>query len=314
LTADWKEVPIPPSGEQFELRHDDQVVTVVEVGGGLRSYRRGDWEVLDGYGVSEMCSSGRGQILVPWPNRVDRGRYEFDGADLQLPLTEPEQQNAIHGLARWAAWTAVEREAAHVALEHVVQAQAGYPFSVHVRLDYRLGPGGLEVALTATNIGAATCPFGAGAHPYVKVGDGLIDDGLLEVKAATWYETNERQIPTGRAAVSGSRFDFHTERAIAGTVIDTAFTDLERDAAGRAWVNLRSADGTRSVRLWLDSGYGYLMLFTGDTLPDKARRRHGLGIEPMTCAPNAFASGDGLRVLAPGESLSTAWGIEAQQA
>jgi aldose 1-epimerase len=314
LTADWKEVPIPPSGEQFELRHGDQAVTVVEVGGGLRSYRRGDWEVLDGYELSEMCSSGRGQILVPWPNRIDRGRYEFGGTRLQLPLTEPEQQNAIHGLARWSAWMPLERKADHLALEHVIHAQAGYPFSVRARLDYSLGPDGLQVALSATNVGSGACPIGSGAHPYVKVGEGLIDDALLEVKAGTWYETNERQIPIGRAPVAGSRFDFRRGRPIAASVIDTAFTDLERDAGGRAWVSVRSADGARTVRLWLDPSYGYLMLFTGDTLPDQSRRRHGLGIEPMTCAPNAFASGDGLRVLEPGESFTAAWGIEAQQA
>jgi len=32
--------------------------------------------------------------------------------------------------------------------------------------------------------------------------------------------------------------------------------------------------------------------------------------EPMTCAPNAFQSGDGLVTLEPGESLSARWGIE----
>ena len=51
------------------------------------------------------------------------------------------------------------------------------------------------------------------------------------------------------------------------------------------------------------------MLFTGDSLPEPARRRRGLGIEPMTCAPNALQSGEGLQTLAPGESVATAWGI-----
>jgi aldose 1-epimerase len=61
--------------------------------------------------------------------------------------------------------------------------------------------------------------------------------------------------------------------------------------------------------VWLDGRYRYLMLFTGDPLPQIARR--SLGVEPMTCAPNAFASGEGLIALAPGESLRTCWGIEA---
>jgi aldose 1-epimerase len=51
-------------------------------------------------------------------------------------------------------------------------------------------------------------------------------------------------------------------------------------------------------------------VFTGDTL-DPARRRRGLAVEPMTCAPNAFVSGDGLRVLEPEETWTTIWGIAA---
>jgi len=46
----------------------------------------------------------------------------------------------------------------------------------------------------------------------------------------------------------------------------------------------------------------YLMLFTGDTLAQPVRRRRSLAVEPTTCAPDAFRSGDGLWTLAPGES------------
>ena len=73
------------------------------MGGGLRSYSAGGRDVLDGYGVDEQSPSGRGQVLVPWPNRLQDGSYEFDGRSHQLPLTEPEHSNAIHGLVRWAA-------------------------------------------------------------------------------------------------------------------------------------------------------------------------------------------------------------------
>ena len=91
---------IPPSGEQYELVFGDQHAVVVEVGAGLRTY--GD--VLDGYAVDEMCTSGRGQVLAPWPNRIADGVYEFDGKSYQLALTDPSEHGAIHGLARWASW------------------------------------------------------------------------------------------------------------------------------------------------------------------------------------------------------------------
>ena len=79
-----------PSGEQIEIRAGDQRVVVVEVGGGLRSYTAGGRDVLDGYGADEMATAGRGQVLIPWPNRLEDGAYEFAGSRHQLPLNEPE--------------------------------------------------------------------------------------------------------------------------------------------------------------------------------------------------------------------------------
>jgi aldose 1-epimerase len=62
------------------------------------------------------------------------------------------------------------------------------------------------------------------------------------------------------------------------------------------------------VTLWVDGSYRYVMLFTGDGLPSVSRR--SLSVEPMTCAPNAFRSGEGLVLLEPGETHTGTWGIE----
>lgn len=61
--------------------------------------------------------------------------------------------------------------------------------------------------------------------------------------------------------------------------------------------------------MWADESYPYLEVFTGDTLPDEQRRRRGLGVEPMTCPPDALRTGEDLHRLQPGASASTAWGI-----
>ena len=89
---------IAPSGTQYEITHREQRAVIVEVGGGLRGYSVGDRDLLDGYGVDEICPSGRGQVLIPWPNRLLDGRYTFAGRHHQLALTEPQRRNAIHGL------------------------------------------------------------------------------------------------------------------------------------------------------------------------------------------------------------------------
>ena len=57
--------------------------------------------------------------------------------------------------------------------------------------------------------------------------------------------------------------------------------------------------------LWADERYPYLMVFTGDSLLDGARR--SVAVEPMTCPPNALADGVDVVVLEPGEDWAGTW-------
>ena len=279
----------------------------MEVGGGLRVYRDGNRDLLDGYGLDEICPSGRGQVLIPWPNRLQDGRYEFDGRSHQLPLTEPERGNAIHGLVRESAWTAGEREPNRVVMEHLLEPQPGYPFSIALRLEYLLSDQGLSVSTTATNLGATACPYGAGAHPYLTLGTATVDPVLLRAPGRTVLHSDERGLPVGEESVEGTEYDFRRSRPIGETKLDHAFAAFERDENGHVRVELRDPEGGTGLTLWMDKGYRYLMLFTGDTLADVNRR--SLAVEPMTCPPNAFRTGDSLVTLEPGKSFTSAWGI-----
>jgi aldose 1-epimerase len=294
-----------PSGEQFEIAFGEQRAVAVEVGGGLRTYSVDGEDVIDGYGVDDMATGGRGQMLIPWPNRLQDGNYEFDGRRHQLPLTEPEHSNAIHGLVRWVAWRARDHDPHRVVLGHVLHAQPGYPFSLELQIEYELSASGLTVRTTATNIGKAPCPYGSGAHPYLALGAETIDDVLLRVPARTVLRSDDRGIPVGTVAVAGTDLDFGSPRRIGETKLDHGYTDLERDGAGVARVTVEAVGGSGRT-VWVDEGYPYVMVFTGD-IPDV--QRHGLAVEPMTCAPNAFRSGDGLVTLEPGDSQTAAWGL-----
>src|SRR6187549_2188718 len=176
---------ISPSGEQIELVHGDQRAVVVEVGGGLRRYSAAGRELLDGYAADAQIPSGRGQVLIPWPNRLEDGAYEFDGRRHQLPINELPARNAIHGLVRWAAWRLGEREPSRVVLEHVRHPRPGYPFSLALAIEYALSDEGLSVTTTATNVGREACPFGSGMHPYLTVGTATIDSVVLTAPART---------------------------------------------------------------------------------------------------------------------------------
>jgi aldose 1-epimerase len=272
------------------------------VGGGIRTYSVGKREVLDGYGAEEECTSGRGQVLIPWPNRIEDGSYEFDDERHQLPLTEPERGNAIHGLVRGEPWTVAEQERSRVLMTHALEPQQGYPFSLALELEYTLSDDGLRVQTTATNVGDEVAPYGAGAQPYLRTGGGTVDSATLRIPARTVLHSNDRGLPVRSEPVEGSELDFRSPRPIGATVLDHAFTDLERGDDGFARVELADR-----VSLWVDESYPYLMVFTGDPLPDVARR--SIAVEPMTCPPNAFRSGEGVIRLEPGESARSTWGI-----
>jgi aldose 1-epimerase len=149
-----------------------------------------------------MCSSGRGQVLAPWPNRLAGGKYEWDGEELQLPVNEVGTGSAIHGLVRWASWRAVEREAARVVLEHVLHPQPGYPFALRLRVEYRLAENALTVRTEAENVGSRACPFGVGHHPYVLATTGRVDDLVLDGEAV-----GDRRLDETRHAPGGWRLE-----------------------------------------------------------------------------------------------------------
>jgi len=298
---------IAPSGGQITIAVGDQQAVIVEVGGGLRSYSSGGRELVDGYGADEMSSSGRGQVLIPWPNRIADGSYEFDGKRYQVPLNEPERSNAIHGLVRWAAWNVAEREADRVVMEHVLHPQPGYPFALRTSIEYALSDRGLRVRTTTTNLGTERCPYGHGAHPYLTLGTAIIDRLFLTLPARTVLQSDQRGLPIDSKAVDGTGYDFRQSRQIGSTVLDHAFTDLQRDENHLAWVKLRDPDSGIQVSLWVDRSYPYLMLFSGDPLPNV--RRRSLAVEPMTCPPNAFRTGVCLLWLESGSSCTGTWGI-----
>jgi len=302
---------VPLTGQQYQISAGPYRATVTELGAGLRELVYREQPVIAGYPPDELPPAGAGQLLVPWPNRVDRGRYAFGGTEFQLALTEPGRASAIHGLTRWTAWTRIRHNTSGVLLRSVPHGYQGYPFCLEIDAEYRLDPeAGLHVAITAVNRGSQAAPYGTGSHPYLTVGSPAIDSCELTLPAAFWLPTDDRGIPSGPpAAVDGTPYDFRKTRPIGTTRLDHALTGLDRDGDGRAWVRLAASGSASAVRLWVDEGYRWLQVFTGDPLGPELRRK-ALAVEPMTCPPNALVTADDLLVLQPGEAVNHTWGLQ----
>jgi aldose 1-epimerase len=293
---------VAPTGEQYTIAAGGYEASVVE-GGGIRSLTHDGVDVLAGYPQDERPSGGRGQVLMPWPNRIRDGAYAFDGAELQLAVTEQKTGTAIHGLVRWCSWRPLEATSDRVRLGYRLMAQTGYPWTLDLAVEYAVGPGGLEVTMLATNRAARPAPVAAAMHPYLAVG-GRVDEVTLTLPAGTRQLVDERLLPAGTTPVSGDH-DFRDGRAIGPLRLDDAYTDLVRGADGLAAVRATTDGG--GVELWLDEAFGWVQVFTGDTLTRGARE--SLAVEPMTSPADAFNSGMDLVVLEPGGTWSGRYGV-----
>jgi aldose 1-epimerase len=283
----------------LELRAGSAVLNVDTLGGGMRALRVGDWEVLDGYAAGQPHSGRRGHVLAPWPSRIFRGRYRWAGVEHELPITDARHQSATHGLVDKIEWSVVRSEPDTAELAVRVPRAAGYPFDVGVSVRYRLREDGLDVVLGADNLGAEPAPFGLGMHPYFRCG-GEAGDTRLHLPVQSRLVLDHNGTPTGELQTFDGGLGRIGDREL-DLVLRRAETPLEATA--------EVAGPAGTLRLTLGPSFRWLVVFTGDTLPEDDRRR-AVAVEPLTCPPNAFATATDVITLQPQRPWSDHWSLD----
>lgn len=301
-----------PSGEQYCIEYGPHRAHITEVGATLRSYCHDGVDVIDGFSVDQRAADGRGQVLAPWPNRLSGGAYRYGGRSCQAPINELSRQTAIHGLVRWLNWSVTSLDDESVTLSCALRPQPGYEWALDLEVGYTIGADGLTVNLRAVGSDRTRLPFGAGFHPYLTLGTTTVDRLQLTVPADCYLDlapavhgTSALPVP-----VQGTPLDFRTPRQVGAAVLDTAFGNLLRGSDGRATALLTDPADGRTVRLWVDEAYRYLMVYTADHVTDADRRRRAIAIEPMTCPPEALRTGTDLVELVDGEVWRGSWGVQ----
>ncbi|WP_162606352.1 aldose 1-epimerase family protein [Jiangella asiatica] len=250
-------------------------------------------------------------VLVPWPNRVDGGRWSLHGVEQQLELTEPAAGNAVHGLLAATRYSRTAGDEHAVTLGAPVTPQPGYPFHLDTSVAYVLEPDGVVVRHTIVNRGAHPAPVAIGTHPYLRVGTAPVAELTVTVPAARAIELDERYMPTGTVDVAGTVHDLSDGVLVGPGGRHGCWTGLDV-VDGRATSTLRAPDGT-VVELWQEPDFGYVQLWVTDSFPGADGVTTAVAVEPMTAPPNALRSGEALRWLEPGETWTTAWGIRLRR-
>ncbi len=265
--------------------------------------------VVDGYEderdfAAHHSIQFKGAKLSPFPNRIEKGRYGFDGKDYQLAINFPTEGHSIHGLLYEAPFREVKRwstqQEAGVELCYRYDRNApGYPFEFTINLLFTYQTNQLTCRTVIVNKGSEPMPLGDGWHPYFTTSS-PIDDLHLQFPAIDKIEVDSDMIPNGRS----SKYQrFRSLASLRGEQFDDCFRLAEGD--GTARTVLSDPNKGLSLTVWQETGkekYNYLQIYTPP-------ERMSIALEPMSCPPDAFNNGIDLIRLVPGEQMSVSWGI-----
>lgn len=232
--------------------------------------------------------------MTPFCNRIDHGRFTYDGRAVTLPRNFAPEEHAIHGLAWRAPWRVAER-ADHRAVLSFSHDGSVWPWAFETKIAYTLrqspeGAGLCEIRLETTNRSDAAMPSGFGLHPYFPRRDGALIraavDGVIETDAVMMPRQVVAQSKLRDALASGDSFPDGFDNGLEGW---DGVAEI-RWAKDRARLTLRAPEGFRRAVYYSPLGQDFFCF------EPVSHTWNGLNVVPDGC-------GDGGVVrLAPGES------------
>jgi aldose 1-epimerase len=256
-----------------------------------------------------MTPKRAGQVLSPWSNRIDAGKWDHMGQEYQLPINEIAFNNASHGLLLSTPYRLVGQTTSSVRLAATIFPTAGYPFLIHTEVEYSLREQGLHVVHSATNRGTTLAPYGLGVHPYFKLGEQSVGGLTLKSAAKSVLITDERKLPREQKSVAGTEYDLSAGVRVDSRALDNDFSQLERDRWGMAHSYLLNEDGN-GIGVWQDESFKHVQFYATNNFPTEYGDVWALAIEPCTAGPNAFNTKEDLILIEPNRVWSGRWGVD----
>ena len=242
-------------------------------------------------------------LLAPFANRLDEQAFYANGKkyNFDMALGNVRGTIPIHGYLSGAKdWTLVEANADGKAawvtckLEYYRNPQwmKQFPFAHTLQMTYRLEDGVLEVRTRIDNLSVEPMPVAIGFHPYFQLTDSTREDWTVSIGAKTHWLLAENKIPTGETEPIAKMFPDPRAVALKDVDLDDVYSDLERDAQGRAVMSVKGKG--QQLDVLLGPNYRSVVLYSPN--PANARggggggRGRGQGQNPAPPAPAAPAA------------------------
>jgi aldose 1-epimerase len=232
--------------------------------------------------------------LVPFSNRIARGRFDWRGTTFQLPVGVGDPRHDHHGVGWQRTWMIADRDAtsARLVFEHNPDSSSdvNWPFAFRAEQHFHLAPDRLEIALRIENQDRATTPAGIGLHPYFP----RDRDTRLAFAATSVWQNGPGMLPARRTEVP-PEWDFRADRDLTGPPLDNCFAGWD----GRArivWPNRHQA-----LVITAGSAFGHLVVYA-------PKAADFVCVEPVSHMNDGINRLDGVRdhgivALAPGAAL-----------
>jgi aldose 1-epimerase len=261
-------VVAPAAAQRYTAKQDGDVITLADTAARMNvavvSSMGKAWQIqVNGQNLVRpspsleafQANSGLNGIplLAPFANRLDETAFYANGKKYNFDLELGNVRGPIPGTGfvnGSRQWQLVEFKAdgksawvtCRLDFYRIPQYMKQFPFAHTITLTYRVSEGTLEVHTRLDNLSGEPMPAVIGYHPIFELPDGNRDDWTVSIDAKThWIEIPER-LPTGETQPIENFFNADKDRTAVKlrnyALIDDVFSDLIRDANGRATMKL----------------------------------------------------------------------------
>ena len=241
-------------------------------------------------------------FMGPWANRLDEQAFYANGRRYAFDMELGNVRGAIpiHGfLSSTDQWAVVEAKSDATAawvtsrLEFFKQPMwmKQFPFAHTIEMTYRLQDGVLEVRTKIDNLSREPMPVSVGFHPYFQLTDSTRDDWTISVGAKTHWILAANKVPTGETQPIDKVFPTPASAALRDFDLDHVFSDLVRDASGRAVMTVKGK--SQQLDVVVGPNYRAMVVYAPKpaapgTTAAPAQSRNFICFEPMVGITNAM--------------------------
>jgi aldose 1-epimerase len=268
----------------------------------------------DGFPDSSLPATHYGNpLLFPFPNRIQGGRFSWDGAEYVM---SPDQVlfdstgNAIHGFCLDRPWRVVEQTDDSVTGAFQLSIDCPerrplWPTDAEIRVTYHLEGSCLHSVIRVHNPSDRPLPWGFGTHAYFRLPLSAQTESsqcTVKVPGRRIWELNDF-LPTGMKREPAPAVRLHEGRSFGGLKVDDIYSDVISEGE---IVTCRISDPAAGLALEqrCPTDFRELVVFTPPW-------SESICMEPYTCVTDAIhleqqGVDAGLKVLAP-HSEWTSW-------